>query len=342
MKRAFIVLLLFFALLCATAIQHTINLPPFSPGKILGLIPVNDMAFALPAAIFAGGVLIAAMGIGAELWRSLLPLCGADWVPAERFSRLADAGLWCGWILLGTCFAAQNYIFPWLSNQGADSLYTAEHYRLWLLIGFGTMLTAGLFNTYLHRRRGMLTTLMSAAVGLACGQLWWNGLPIDFVTIALLLPLGVILCCHRHQQPETDAPFIWLCVAALAFCLYSTGFSQLIINYPTGPTDLSQDTLYLKLTANTLLLAALAALLIPPLRRNAMAIKIIGGMSIGAACIYNAEAIFAPIYAWSNGIFPSLAAWISYLIILCISGALAVLRYAATHKKQKNTENLPH
>lgn len=335
MKRAFIVLLLFFALLCAIAIQHTITLPPFSPGKMLGLIPVNDMVFALPAAIFAAGTIVAAMGIGAELWRSLLPICGAAWVPTHRFSRLADAGLWCGWILAGTCFAAQNYIFPWLAANAPNALYTAENYRIWLLIGFGTMLAARLFNTYLPRQKGLLPTLMCAAVALICGQCWWNGLPIDFVTAALLLPLGVILCSHSAQQGEADAPFIWLCIAALAFCLYATGFSQLIINYPTGPTALSPHTLYLKFAANTLWVAALVTLLIPPMRSNTIALRIVGGISLAAVIIYNAEAIFAPIYAWCNGLFPSAAAMVTYLLTLSILSALAVLRYVSATQNKK-------
>ena len=335
MKRAFLVLLILFALLASTAIQHTLSSTPFTAGKMLGLVPLTDMVFALPAGIFAAGLMGIMLGIGAEFWRALLPICGADWVPTRKLSALADAGLWCGWVTVGTCYAALPCIFPWISMSGADSLYTAENYRTLLFIGIGTMVAARLFNTFLPRRHGLWSTLMCAAVGLGAGQFWWNGLPIDLLALSLLLPIGVILC--RTTRPfGTDTPYAWLCILALALSLYATGFSQLIISYPTGPMEQSEGWLTLKFTANTLLIIPLVILLIPTLRRNLYAQWATGMCGILSVLLYNWYAIASPLDAALLGLLPLTPAAVVYVItLLCVAG-LIVLRTLCHRKAKEN------
>lgn len=336
MKRAFLILLLFFALMAATAIQHTLSSTPLSTGKMLGLVPLTDMVFALPAGIFAAGLIGVALGLGAEFWRALLPLCGADWVPTRRLNALADAGLWCGWVTLGTCYAALPCIFPWLGMNAADTLYTAEHYRLLLFIGVGTMVAARLFNTYLPRRHGMLATLMCAAVGLAAGQCWWNGLPIDFVALALLLPVSVILCLPERTD-GADTPFVWLSILALALSLYATGFSQLIVNYPTGPINMGEGWLSLKFTANSLLVIGLVLLLIPVLRRNLYLQMLAGGCGVATVLLYNWYAVASPLDAVLLNTLPITPAYCVYAVtLLCLCG-LMTIRVLSRRSQQKKS-----
>ena len=336
MKRVFLVLLILFALLAATSIQHTLSSTPFTAGKMLGLVPLTDMVFALPAGIFAGGLIGIMLGIGAEFWRALLPICGADWVPTRKLSALADAGLWCGWVTVGTCYGALPCIFPWISLSSADSLYTADTYRTLLFIGIGTMVAARLFNTFLPRRQGLWATLMSAAVGLGAGQCWWNGLPIDLLALALLLPISVILC-STPRKAGTDTPFVWLGIAALAISLYATGFSQLIISYPTGPIEQSEGRLALKFAANTLLIIPLSMLLIPALRRHLFTQWAAGVCGILSVLLYNWYAIVSPLDAALLGQLPLTPATVVYLItLLCVAGLITLRLFC--HRKTK--ENL--
>ena len=340
MKRAFLVLLVLFALLAATTIQHTLSSPPTDTGNMMGLVPITDMVFALPTAIFAAGLIIVGLGLGAEFWRSVLPMCGADWVPTRRLTLLADAGLWCGWVTLGTCYAALPCIFPWLGLASPDSssLYSSENYRLLLLIGLGTMIAVRLFNTYLPYRKGTLAMLMSAAVGLMAGQFWWNGLPIDFVALAILLPLGVLLLFPGKEQ-ATNTPFVWLTITALALSLYATGFSQLIVNYPTGPTLYTEGWMELKLWANSLLLLPLIGLLIPALRQKLAAQRTAGAMAILSVLLYNWGALAAPVDSTLQGNLPLLPAAITYgTTLLCLCGLL-VLRIRCHRKPKENLQN---
>ena len=322
MKRAFLILLVLFALLTTTSIQHSLNTPPLSNDKMLGLVPVTDMVFALPAGIFAAGVIGVILGLGAELWRALLPICGAGWVPTHRLSTMADAGLWCGWLTVASCFTAFPFIFPWISTNSTDSLYTVANYRILLYIGLGTMMTARLFNHFLPRRQGLWATLMCAGVGLGAGQFWWNGLPIDCLALALLLPICLILCTPGKRE-GADTPFVWLCIFALAVALYATGFSQLIISYPTGPVEMSPGWLSLKFVANSLLVIALVVLLIRPLRYNLFVQQGAGAFGVASILLYNWYAIAAPLCG--SLIIPmslAPAATVYGICLLCLSGLI--------------------
>lgn len=335
MKRAFLIILVLFVLLAATTIQHTINTPPFGPEKILGIVPVYEMIFALPAAIFAAGVMGVMLGLGAELWRALLPICGADWVPTRRLTALADAGLWCGWATVATCYTALPYIFPWIGVGSTAPLCTIGNYRLLLCIGLGTMITARLFNHFLPRRQGLWATLLCAAVGLGAGQFWWNGLPVDFLALALLLPICVILVAPCKSEGR-DTPFIWLGVFAFAAAIYATGFSQLIVSYPTGPVEMSPGWLTLKFIANSLAVVALVILLIRPLRRIQYMQQCVGALGIASVLLYNWHAIMAPLDGSLIIPLPLNAAATTYAIsLLCVS-ALIIMRLLCHRYTEKN------
>ena len=332
MKRAFLVLLLFFILLCATGIQHTLAAPILSNDKMPGGVSLNEMLHALPTGIFAAGALVAAMGIGAEFWRALLPLCGADWAPTRRFALLADASLWCGWLTLGTCINAQFCIFPATFIPGAESLYSVENYRMLLLISCGTMICARLFNTYIPRRHGIFIVLLCAATAMAAGQFWWNGMPIDFLTISLLLPICAILLIPAHKELAA-IPFAWLCLVALALVIYATGFSHLIISYPTTSTEMSSGWLSTKFAANTIFPICLIALLIPQLRKCRYIQQFVGAAGLLACILYNWAAFAAPLDNALGGQLPCLPAGIVYTITLLCLSALLILRLFCFRKR---------
>ena len=335
MKRAFLILLVFFTLLCATAIQHTLASTPVSSEQLLGLININSMIHALPTGIFTAAALIAALGIGAEFWRALLPVCGADWAPTRQFTLMADAALWCSWLVLASCLNAQFCIFPATFTENADSLYSVENYRMLLLIAGGIMICMRLFNTYIPRRQGIFIVLASAAVAIALGQFWWNGLPIDFLSIALLLPVSAGLLIPTRKE-NAYLPFVWLTITASALALYATGFSQLIINYPTGPIELSYGWLCLKFTANTLMLLSLILLLIPQLKHMSLVRQSAGGACIISCLLYNWAAIAAPLDAALPQPLPLTAAGITYSTTLICLTALFLLRINC-HRKLKET-----
>lgn len=333
MKRIFLILLVFFTLLCATAIEHTIASTPISTEQLLGLIDINRMVHALPTGIFAAAALIAALGIGAEFWRALLPICGADWAPTRRFALMADAALWCSWLVLLSCLNAQFCIFPATFAENADHLYSVENYRMLLLIASGIMICMRLFNTYIPRRHGLFIVLSSAAVALAVGQFWWNGLPVDFLSVALLLPVSAGLLLPSRTE-NAYLPFVWLTITASALALYATGFSQLIINYPTGPTELSYGWLSVKFAANTLILLSLILLLIPQLKHICPVRQLVGGACIIACILYNWVAIAAPLNAALPTPLPLTTAGIVYAITLTCLIFLMLLRLNC-HMKHK-------
>ena len=335
MKRAFLILLVFFTLLCATTIQHTLASTPVSSEQLLGLIHINDMVHALPTGIFAAAALVAALGIGAEFWRALLPICGADWAPSRSFTIMADAALWCSWLVLASCLNAQFCIFPATFTEDAYQLYSAENYRMLLLIAGGIMICMRLFNTYIPRRQGIFIALSSAAVAIALGQFWWNGLPIDFLSIALLLPVSAGLLIPTHKE-NVYLPFVWLTITTSALALYATGFSQLIINYPTGPIELSYGWLCLKFIANTLMLISLILLLIPQLKHICLVRQSAGSACIISCILYNWTAIAAPLDTALPIPLPLTAASITYSITLLCLTSLFMLRINC-HRNTKET-----
>lgn len=330
MKRLFLILLVFFNLIVATTVQHTINAPIITPDKVLGSIHVHELVFALPSAIYAAGLLIVACGIGAEFWRAVLPLCGAGWIPQEHLRRIANAGLWCGWLTLGCCAMALNYIFPQLFPSPQPTFSNVD-YTLMLGGGFIAMLAVKLLNTYLPKQGALIAALLCAAVALMLGQFWWNGLPIDFLAMAILLPTSLHLCIPDKELP-LEAPICRLQITALALAIYATAFSQLIISYPTAPVEYSTGWLSVKFCTNTLLVIAIIAMLTPKLRNFYATRAITGALSLIAVAIYSWEALCGPLDAALCGMLPLAPSVCIYAVaLLCLSG-LCILHAKAYAK----------
>ncbi|MBR3926113.1 MAG: hypothetical protein IKJ58_05050 [Akkermansia sp.] len=279
-KRIFLVTLILFLLLATMANQHVQN-PAALMGnsEVLGCIPLWRLHNALPAGIFAAGAAAAALGIGAEFWRALLPLCGAGWTPKLMLSRLADAGLWCGWVTLATCITALGCVFPDSVNT-LEPMYDNSAYLLVLQLCGAAMITCRLLAIWLRGKAALPICLLSAAAGLVCGQYWWQGGAIGFFSTALLLPWAFLLLLPGKGDDVAPAQ-LWMSFAALCIALYGAAFAPTISMY-TGavPADSAALTAPAYLGCALLLL-----LLIRPSRKNAL-IRRTSGVLILLSTLY--------------------------------------------------------
>lgn len=343
-KRLFLTLLVLFLLLVTMANQHVQNTAALmGNARVLGSIPLWQLYNVLPAGIFAAGVSAVALGMGAEFWRALLPLCGAAWTPRAPLNRLADAGLWCGWITLAACITALGCVFPWsVGAPGAygpglsdTTFFDLAHYRLVLQIGGGGMILCRILSQKLQERAALPIAVLVAGIALVCGQFWYRACPISYFGISLLLPWAILLVWRPvNLNPQQ----FYMTVAAMAIALYGIGFSSTIGPYVIDVTFLQNDT-----TTNTLLLLGILLLSLAlrsvVLHRTWMQRTL--GLLLLLCCLYPmwyrvaSGAIGAP-----SGAFLSLSIG-SYIVPqLCVCG-LVVLRLwvTAPQKSPEISEN---
>lgn len=226
-KRVFLVALVLFLLLAAMANQHVQNAAALiGGGRILGFIPLWQLYNILPAGIFTAGVTVAALGMGAEFWRALLPLCGATRMPVHPLSRLADAGLWCGWVTLASCITALACVFP--ATEGDNGVYAPDHQLPVLQVCGGGMILCRILAIWLRQKAALPIAVLCAAAALVCGQFWCRGQAIAFLSLALLLPWGTLLLWQPQQLRN---PQFYLTIATLAMLLYGLSFAPTIDRY---------------------------------------------------------------------------------------------------------------
>lgn len=263
-KRIFLALLVLFLLLITMANQHVQN-PAALMGntRVLGSIPLWQLHNVLSAGIFAAGVSAVALGMGAEFWRALLPLCGAGWAPHGPLSRMADAGLWCGWITLAACITALGCVFPWsVGAPGAygpglseTTFFDIAHYRLVLQIGGIGMILCRILALKLRERAALPIAVLVAALALVCGQFWCQAHPISYFSICLLLPWGVLLVWLPSRLCRQ---MYYMTLAAIAIALYGIGFSTTIGTYVIAPATFQDYTMVNALLLLGVLLLCLA------------------------------------------------------------------------------------
>ncbi len=299
-RRFFLVALVLLLLLVNAALAQVINATIFSGGEFLGFIPFWEMKESLPAALFAAASFAVAAGLGAQFWRGLLPSCGAGaWVPEARLSQLAAAGLWCGWPLLAACMVAAHFVFPW-ANAGesiADTLFSRENLFILLYAGVALAVLAQCLHAWRGRRTGLACALLTAAVALACGQLWWQGHALDFLALALVAPLALILLLPHGE--EQRRPLAWLLMAALALATYACGSQYLMTAYLPGgdaafPTAQGGWAILSAACALAAPALALALALIPALRRCASALRACAALALLLALAYAWLMLAAP------------------------------------------------
>lgn len=247
-KRIFLAMLILFLLLTTMANQHVQNAAALLGGNtVLGCIPLGQLYNVLPAGIFAAGVCATALGMGAEFWGALLPLCGAKWAPKAALSRLADAGLWCGWVTLAACITALGCVFPWsVGAPGAygpglssTTFFDVENYQLVLQICGGIMILCRILAVWLKEHAALPIVILVSAAALVCGQFWCQAHPISYLGIALLLPWAVLqLWIPGRMSPQQ----FYTTLTAIAIAIYGQAFSHTIGSYviDANPHDGSQ------------------------------------------------------------------------------------------------------
>ena len=259
-KRIFLVALLLFLLLATMANQHVQNAAALlGGGKVLGCIPLWQLYNVLPAGIFAAGASAAALGMGAEFWRALLPLCGAGWTPKMPLSRLADAGLWCGWVTLAACITALGCVFPWSTGApgaygpglSSTTFYDVENYQLVLQICGGATILSRILAVWLKERAALPIVLLVSAAALVCGQFWCQALPISFFGLTLLLPWAVLLLWIPGKLSPQQ---FYTTLAAMAIAIYGQLFSHTIGSYVIDAHPLDEAHIFQLTTLNALLL----------------------------------------------------------------------------------------
>ncbi|MBR2125442.1 MAG: hypothetical protein IJ943_01760 [Akkermansia sp.] len=343
-KRLFLPLLVLFLLLITMANQHVQNTAALmGNARVLGSIPLWQLYNVLPAGIFAAGVSAVALGMGAEFWRALLPLCGAGWAPRGPLSRLADTGLWCGWVTLAACITALANVFPWsVGAPGAygpglseTTFFDIEHYRLVLQIGGGCMILCRILALKLRERAALPIAVLVAGLALVCGQFWCRAQPISYFSLTLLLPWAVLLV----WRPVNLCPQqFYMTVAAMAIALYGIGFSSTIGPYVIDSADLHDNT-----AENALLLLGVLLLsltLRPVVLRSAWMQRTVGLLLLFCSLYPIWELVASGAAGEQTADFRALSAGCYMVPLLCISGLVAMrLWVTAPEKSHEINEN---
>lgn len=210
MKRYSLLILVFILLIVNTSMQRFAMANPLSHAKLW------ELRHALPAGVVGAALLLAALGMGAQMWRSFLPLSGAaEWNPRRTWSYLTMGGLWCGWIPLLCALA----FYPEL---GAGPSY-------WLIGGFVALVACRMLSlASQHPIIGFITGLTTAAVALLCGHELWPATPLD----VLVMGLSCSTALHLLLSKDTPRQMLWLTTSALIFCAYAAAFGYMLAFYP--------------------------------------------------------------------------------------------------------------
>ncbi len=347
-KRLFLVVLVLFLLPVTMTNQHLQNPAALlGGGKVLGSIPLWQLYNALPAGIFAAGACAVALGIGAEFWLALLPLCGASRTPKEPLSRLADAGLWCGWVTLAACATALVCVFPWAadatgkSGESCTPFFDLKHYRLVLMIGGGAMILSRILAVWLREHAALPIIVLASGTALTCGQFWCRALPISYLGIALLLPWAALLLWQpgsiRRQQFYTT-------LAATAIALYSQAFphtiSSYVIRFPE-PESLfpAAHTTYNTLLLLGVLLLSLGLRPLGLLHRERM-LRGLGALLLFCCLRPLWYLVAAGAVGTQLDAFFHLSVGCYVVVLVCVSGLVALRLWAtAPQKKAEKQEN---
>lgn len=338
MKRAFLLLLLLTLLLLATLLQTVQEATVFHGGSLWGTIPLWQLRHALPCGLFAAGTLMVSIGVGAQFWRELLPLCGAQWTPEDFLFRLCSCGLWCGWLLLAICTTALPDIFPGAGKEG-DGLFSREHYLL-LQVGILPMAFCHALRGAWRARLALVTVMLSAGTALACGLLWWHDRPMDFLALSLLSPLALILLLTGCQTPVRRFGLGWLFVTSLALAAYALISRYLVLHYPprspSPPPHIDGDAVTLVVGATFALLALLPVCLPPLRRRQGFRWLSLPALLLVAACHLSALSLSSTDAAPS---LPEKNTLMCYALALPLVALLATLRFLSLRPAQKSSQN---
>lgn len=214
MRRYSIIILVFFLLIINTIMNRAAEASPL----------VNEQLWQhrhdIAAGVLGAALCIAIPGIGAQVWRGILPACGAEWSPQRIWSTVSVCGLWCGWLPL-LCAAA---FYPLGAAEEATRTPSP-----WLIGAFVALVLCRMLSLASRQRIvGIATALVSAAAAVLCGQILWPALPLDILTAGLLSAPALYMLYMR----DPERPMVWVFVAACFFCAYAAAFGYLLAVYP--------------------------------------------------------------------------------------------------------------
>lgn len=162
----------------------------------------------IPHVLFTAGTFAIMLGIGAQFWQHLLPLCNTP--PPPSLAALANVGLLGGWCSVAIC------------------LQNTPSYPI-IIAGAAAMLLCRASHASHKHCLHLPSALVCAATALTCGALWWQGYAIIILAMSLTLPLSMLLL---FPHPHATTGQLWLCFTTAALLLHSLYFHAIITSYP--------------------------------------------------------------------------------------------------------------
>lgn len=262
MRRYSLVLLVLFLLIINTLMQQATEANPLThPG-------MWALRHSLPAGVAGAALFIAALGMGAQLWRGILPLCSKGWSNQRAWSYMTVCGLWCGWIPLLCALA----FYP----EGSAG---PSH---WLIGGFIVLVVCRMLNLVCHYTLvGLLTGLLTAAVAVLCGQMLWPTTPLDILVMGLSSSTALLLLVEKEPARQQ----VWLMSAALIFCAYTAAFGYMLAFYPPG--EVAPASPWGMAMALVFALAGLAFVVFAMLRRSPWGRRAVALVGLLAVATWN-------------------------------------------------------
>lgn len=224
----------------------------------LGLVGYEKLWRTFPTSVLAVASCVVAVGIGAQFWRALLPLCRATWCPTGRLSRWGDLGLWCGWPFFALAYGWAVNVFPYASDATSSALFSRTGLLLQCLAGIGLLVGGRLATYYGGRNIGFAVVPAVAAVALSCGLMWWGEQAVAFLGIAIAMPPALLILFGGENDHKSALSMLLL--AGLALAAYAVCSSWLVCGFLPGSRP------PLAVPAGAASLGGLVLLLLTPLR----------------------------------------------------------------------------
>ena len=299
MKRYALVILVLIIILVNTLMHRAAWASPLDDAELWKLRHV------LPAGVVGAALCLALIGMGAQIWRGILPLCGAEWSPQRAWSYMTVCGLWSGWIPL-LCALTFYPLSAGMEAPGAPPQL--------LIGGFIVLILCRLLSLACRIPAvGLLTALITAAVALLCGHELCPQAPL-FVLVAGLCSAPAL---HMLTEREIAPPFVWLTVAALFFCAYAAAFGSLLALYP--PAEASSLPCGPQVAVAYALLG-LALICFPALRRRQW------GRRLSAMLILLLTAVWVYLHLSTASQPATAAIYVGALLLFCIPASLMLNR----------------
>lgn len=295
MRRYSLLLLVLIILILNTVMQQFAYANPLVHPDMWAL------RHALPAGVAAAALCLAALGMGAQVWRGILPLCSTDWSPRRAWSYMSVLGMWCGWIPLLCALA----YYP-EAGSGPSR---------WLIGCFVALIAASMLNTlYRQKLVGLLCGLITAAAAIICGQMLWVDTPLDVLVVGLAAAPALELL--RERTPARQ--LVWLMSAALFFCAYTAAFGYMTAFFPPG--EVAPVSPWSMWMAVVFALVGLAFVIFAMLRRTLWGRRVVSLLGLLALAVWlwlHFAAALAPGEQWA-----ALGFYVSALALLALPAGL--------------------